>query len=320
VRPDTHWLRSGVHPRPASRTRVASGWLALATSLILLQSGPLTLPAQTTSTELPAVRSDPATRVTNAGPLLTGAIPAPSPPSATGSGGVSTNADWAAARYATTCAGCHSLFGLKLTGPELTPATAWSLDQLKVAIKRMEKNVGPLTDDQVATQAELLKSPNVRERIQAEQERIQAQFRAKMEPPNAGVGRALFLGSAPLRNGGLPCAACHTAEGRGGNLGTNLAGISLRMGGETPLISAIEKASFRIMAPHYRRHPVTTQEAIHLAKYLSTLDPQTAVAASVAFAPIGTGGGAALLVGLTFYLRQQRSVRRRDIRLQRRRP
>jgi mono/diheme cytochrome c family protein len=228
-------------------------------------------------------------------------------------------ADLTAARFATTCAGCHSLTGARLSGPELTPATSWPLDQLKTAIKRMEKNVGPIMDDQVEALAQLLKSPDVRGRIKAAQERIQAQFMAKMAPPDPVIGRQLFFGTAPLRNGGLPCSACHAAAGTGGSLGPDLTGVFTRLGGQTPLVSAIEKASFKIMAPHYSRHPVTTQEAMHLANYLSTLDLKAAGPTQAAFMPIGAGAGLALLIGLTFHLRQQRVARGRDLRLQRRR-
>ena len=225
--------------------------------------------------------------------------------------------DVPAARFATTCAACHSLTGAKLAGPELTPATAWPMDQLKAAVKRMEKNVGPMTDEQITALAELLKSPNVRGRIKAEQERIQSQFVAKIEPPNAATGQALFTGREPLRNGGLPCSACHSAGGKGGNLGPNLDGTFAKMGGETPLVSAIEQAGFKIMAPHYQRHPITPQEAVHLAKYLSTLDPNRAAPTKAPFAPFGTGGALALLAGLTVYFRTQRTGR--GTKLQRRR-
>lgn len=231
-----------------------------------------------------------------------------------------TNApDLAAARFATTCAGCHSLTGMKLSGPELTPSTGWPQTQLKTAIKLMEKNVGPLTDDQVTALADLLKSPNVRDRIKAEQDRIQAQFMAKMAPPDALIGERLFWGKMSLQNRGLACAACHAVAGKGGNLGLDLTGVFTKLGGQSPLVSAIEKASFKIMAPHYARHPVTTQEAMHLAKYFSTLDPKNVVVAATPIVPVGAGGALALLVGLSFYFRTQRKNRGRDMRLQRRR-
>ena len=258
------------------------------------------------------VVSQPQTALTNSADLS--AVTArPAPASAT------NQPDLTAARFATTCAGCHSLAGAKLTGPELSPSTAWPVDQLKTAIKRMEKNVGPLTDEQVTALAELLKSPHVRDRLKAEQERIQAQFMAKMEPPDPEVGHGLFLGAAPLRNGGLACAACHRAAGVGGDLGPYLTGVLTKLGGQTPLVSAIEKANFKIMAPHYQRHPVTTQEAMHLAQYFSTLDPKNVVATSAPLVPLAAGGAAALLVGLAVHFRAQRKHRDLGTRLRRRR-
>jgi mono/diheme cytochrome c family protein len=230
-----------------------------------------------------------------------------------------SKADAIAGRFAVTCAGCHSLAGAKLNGPDLTPSTGWPLDQLKVAIKRMEKNVGPLTDDQVTALADFMKAPDIRERVKAEQERIQAQFMAKMAPPDPVLGRGLFFGTEPLRNGGLACAACHTAAGAGGNLGKDLTGVLSRMGGETPLISAIEQSAFKVMAPHYKRHPVTKQEAMHLAKFLSTLDPNQPAASRTSYASVGGGVAVAAMVTLVFSLRKQRQGRGRDLKLQRRR-
>ena len=91
------------------------------------------------------------------------------------------------------------------------------------------------------------------------------------------------------------------------------------MGGKTPLISAIEKANFKIMAPHYQRHPVTIQEAIHLTEYFSMIDPKAPLAARPAFDMAGTGLAGLLLAGLTVYLRRQRLTSGRDNKLTRRR-
>jgi mono/diheme cytochrome c family protein len=246
---------------------------------------------------------------TNASPGAASA-PAAEPPA---------KADAIAGKFAVQCAGCHSLAGVKLNGPELTPATGWPMDQLKTAIKRMEKNVGPMPDEQITALAEFLKVPDIRERLKAEEVRIQAQFMAKMTPPDAALGRLLFLGNEPLRNGGLACVACHTAAGAGGNLGPDLTGIFVKVGGMSPLVSGIELAGYKVMAPHYKRHPVTKQEAMHLAQYFSTLDPSKPAPAQASFVPVGGGIALALLVGLVFHFRSQRQSRGRDVTLQRRR-
>jgi cytochrome c553 len=227
--------------------------------------------------------------------------------------------DLAAARFITTCAGCHSVTGAKLNGPELSHTAQWPVEPLRVAIKKMESKTGPLPDDLVAQLADFLKSPDLRERLTRESERIAAQFAAKMAPADPALGRALFHGSRTLENGGLSCAACHSAGGTGGNLGPALDPVFAKTGGELPLISAIEQSKFPLMEPHYERHRVTRQEAMHLAKYLSTLDPKQPPAGAPDFGVAGLGAAALLLAGMFITMKQQRHVRRHDTRLERRR-
>ncbi len=183
------------------------------------------------------------------------------------------NLDPGTTKFMSSCAGCHSLNGQKLTGPSLNTVGAWAVADLKGGIKRMEKQVGPLTEMEISQLVDFLKAPDILERVKKEEMRISLQFAAKMEPANAQLGRGIYWGGVPLKNHGLSCAACHTVEGRGGNLGPDLTMIASKMG-ETALISAIEKSSFKIMEPHYRERPVTKQEARHLVKYFGTLSAE----------------------------------------------
>jgi cytochrome c553 len=225
--------------------------------------------------------------------------------------------DFAAARYLTACAGCHSLGGPKRSGPDLLHVAGWPTDQLKTAIKRMEEMVGPLTEEDLTMLAGLLQHADLLDRLKVEEARIQALFMAQMEPPSAATGERLFFGRASLLNGGLSCVACHAVEGRGGNLGSDLTAAFATMG-ELPLISAIETAGFPLMEPHYRRHPITTQEAMHLARFLATLDPEAIEPPRAAFVPLGAGTALALLAGLGWHLRRARG-RRDKLTLKRRR-
>lgn len=190
-----------------------------------------------------------------------------------------------------------------------------------MAIKKMEPKAGPLDDAAISGLMDFLKSPDAAERMAKEQARMAAQFAAKMDPADAVVGEALFLGSKVLKNGGLACASCHAINGEGGNLGPDLAGIFVKTGGKVPLMSAIEQSKFKIMEPHYQRHPVTKQEAVHLAEYFSTLKPGPVPAAAglPLFAIAGGGVGAALLAAMFGLLTFQRATHCRDVRLQRRR-
>ena len=229
--------------------------------------------------------------------------------------------DTAAAKFAVTCAGCHTLAGAQLTGPPLNKAATWPNDTLGVAIRKMEPRTGPLDDATVAGLIEFLKSADSQQRLAREQERMAAQFAAKMDPANPVLGQALFTGARSFANDGLACAACHSVNGTGGKLGPDLTGVFAKTGGTLPMVSAIEGAKFKIMEPHYKAHPVTKQEAIHLAGFFASLTTAAAAPSSLLprFEATGTALAVLLLVGMFALLHHQRAIRRRGITLRRRR-
>jgi mono/diheme cytochrome c family protein len=229
---------------------------------------------------------------------------------------VAASPDAAARRFVTSCAGCHTVGGGKLTGPDLVGVTSWPVADLKGAIQRMQKYVGPLAEADLQQLADLLRGPEVRARLKSEEARVAQAFAAKMEPPSAASGKALFLGTKPLKNGGAPCLACHQAEGPGGTLGPDLGGIRARMG-EVALASAIEKSAFKVMEPAYRRHPVDRQESLDLARYLASLDPAVVRTADAPLLLWGGLGAAALMAGLAVFQRNHSAPH--PARLQRRR-
>lgn len=213
------------------------------------------------------------------------------------------------------CAGCHTIGKGKLTGPDLNVAATWQPADLDRTIKTMEAKVGPLPDDQIATLRDLLKAADVKDRIAAEETRAAAAMAAKFEPGSPTIGAALFTGKTPLANGGTACIACHTTNGRGGTLGPDLTGVFDKLG-EIPLQSACEKTNFKIMAAAYRTHPVTKQEALHLAKYLES----AGTAAPIATAPppvafVGLGAAALAVAGIgVLYRTRSAGTRKRLIR------
>jgi len=239
-------------------------------------------------------------------------------PSATApaSSAVSAPGDPAAHRFVTSCAGCHTVGGGKLTGPDLIGVVSWPPADLKGAIQRMQKYVGPLSDEETQTLTTLLRAGDARDRLKREEARVAQSFAAKMAPPSASNGKALFSGATPLKNGGAACLSCHQAEGPGGTLGPDLAGVRLKMG-EVALASAIEKSNFKVMEPAYRNHPVTKQESLDLARYLSSLDPSTARAVEIPLLLWGGLGAVALMAGLAIFQRNHSAPH--PARLQRRR-
>ena len=218
--------------------------------------------------------------------------------------------DPAAQVFMLKCAGCHTIGGGQLSGPDLRPVQTWPRQNVEPAIQRMEKNVGPLKSEDIALLAEFLQAPDAAGRLADERKRIALTELAKLEPANAKSGEAIFFGHTPLTNRGLSCAACHAVSGRGGNLASDLTGSFAKMG-EVPLGSAIEGVTFPLMKAAYADNAITKQEAIHLVKYLESAGKQTSPPARVApLHAIGSVGAVIALVGLTQHFRKRnRGVR-----------
>lgn len=218
--------------------------------------------------------------------------------------------DPAAQMFMLKCAGCHTIGGGQLSGPDLRPVQTWPRQNVDPAIQRMEKNVGPLKPEDIALLADFLQAPDAAGRLADERKRIALTELAKLEPANAKAGEAIFFGHTPLTNRGLSCAACHAVSGRGGNLASDLTGSFAKMG-EVPLGSAIEGVTFPLMKAAYADNTITKQEAIHLVKYLESAGKQAGGPARVPpLHAIGSVGAVIALVGLTQHFRKRnRGVR-----------
>lgn len=176
------------------------------------------------------------------------------------------------------CTGCHTISGGNLVGPDLAPSTRWSSVDLRAAVKSMEKNVGPLTSDEVDSLVEYLRKSNVKvapgseSKGPVQQDLVPTVSQSKQigEPASATKGSRLFSGAESLKNGGLSCIACHRVDDRGGTLGPDLTLISIKLP-EQALVSAIEHTPYKVMKTAYRDHPVTRQEALNLKAYFSSL-------------------------------------------------
>src|SRR5690606_8796084 len=96
-------------------------------------------------------------------------------------------------------------------------------------------------------------------------------------------------------NGGVSCAACHQAGGRGGNLAASLEDSFIRLGAQ-PLQATTEAPGFPVMRAIYTPRPVTKQEAMHLVKYLEEVSNDPAPPSKVPLHVAGIGGAALALV------------------------
>ncbi|GMW03173.1 MAG: hypothetical protein AMXMBFR84_43080 [Candidatus Hydrogenedentota bacterium] len=220
-------------------------------------------------------------------PTLAAAAPAEAAP----------QADTAAAAYAMKCMGCHTIGGGVLTGPDLKNAATYPRQTVLDGIKRMEKNVGPISEGDLAMLADFLLAPDAAARLDAHRQQVQLREAASMAPPNAEMGRALFTGRKAFANGGAACAACHQAEGRGGNLAASLEDSFTRLGAQ-PLQATTESPGFPVMRAIYTPHPVNKQEALHIVKYLEEVSKNPAAPASHPMHLAGIGGTALALVFL----------------------
>jgi cytochrome c2 len=177
-------------------------------------------------------------------------------------------ADRSAEYFFYRCAGCHTVGGGKLTGPDLITAAGWSSVDLKSAVKKMEKNVGPLTQADIDQIADFLKDPMVSARISNQKQKVEAKLRAELPPPSYEMGQNLFRGRKSLSNGGPACITCHRFANEGGSLGPELTPVKEKLTG-VALQSAIENSSYKVMRSIYEKRKITKEESLHLAEYLS---------------------------------------------------
>lgn len=203
--------------------------------------------------------------------------------------------DSAAAAYAMKCMGCHTIGGGVLSGPDLKSTATYPRQTVLDGIKRMENNVGPISEEELTMLADFLLGPDAAARLEAHRAQVQMREAASMAPPNAELGRALFFGRTAFANGGAACSACHQAGGRGGNLAVSLEDAFTRLGAQ-PLQATTETPGFPVMRAIYTPLPVTKQEAMHVVKYLEEVSSNPAPPARMPMHLAGIGGTALVLV------------------------
>lgn len=184
------------------------------------------------------------------------------------------------------CAGCHTIGGGDLSGPDLAGVAekrdhAWLqrwLDEPDVmlaegdpiAVDLLEQYNGIPMPNQDLSQMEidaLLAYMGAAEPAEAPAESAQTPLAG-----SASNGKDLFTGATQLANGGTACIACHDTADLGvvggGMLGPDLTGAYERYG-ENGLVAVLGTISFPSMVPVYQNRPLTEQEQSDLTLFLS---------------------------------------------------
>lgn len=223
--------------------------------------------------------------------------------------------DKTAKLFALKCSGCHTVGGGDLSGPDLKKSSTFQYEDLLKAISRMQEQVGPLSNEEMNELAKFLKSEMANERIKQENQRIAKLEELKLDPPNAKIGRELFVGIKPFKNGGLSCISCHNVASAptwgGGKLGVALENTYKKFGKHN-LASAIENCNWKVMKEAYKNHPITKQEAIHLVGFFRQVKDEPAKNSGGYYhAFSGLGCLFLYLATALFYSKRLRGVRKK---------
>lgn len=236
------------------------------------------------------------------------------------------------------CAGCHSIGGGKLVGPDLadlkkrvpsrdwaiayvvnpasqTDAYAKTLNAGKPIMSAQGKSAGGSLDDQ--TIADIIDfifagGPGL------SQKKLRGATADDVEK-----GRMIFMGEQRLTNGGPACISCHSIAGvsglGGGTLASqvgaknpDLTNAFNRNGGEAGLRAALGAPQFLVMAQVYAKHPMTEDEVIALTAFLGDASRKTEPDRRSDYLIIyGIVGAIALLFALDFiWIKRFRNVRK----------
>ncbi len=166
------------------------------------------------------------------------------------------------------CAGCHTIGKGAGTGPDLINVRTWKHEDLRSAVKNMEKKVGPISEEDIQKMIAFLQDISAPSRLSQQKEKIEASLRSELPQPSRETGRSLFIGRKSLAGGGPACISCHRFGRAGGNLGPDLTLIKDKVSG-VALQSAIENSAYKVMRPIYEKRKIAKEEALHLSEYLS---------------------------------------------------
>lgn len=224
------------------------------------------------------------------------------------------------------CAACHTVGGGKLVGPDLLGVTtrrdkAWLTRWIKEPDKVLaegdaaatqlfeEYNKIPmpnfaLTDSEVAAVIAYFES------VDAGAALAPTSAAAALPVGNAENGKALFLGTTRLANGGPACMTCHSVTGigalGGGNLGPDLTDVFNRYGGQAGLAAFLGVPSTVTMGAVWANQPMTDQERADLIAFFETTTaPVRPPSTLLTLAGLSSAGAALFIVTAQVWWRKR---------------
>jgi mono/diheme cytochrome c family protein len=222
----------------------------------------------------------------------------------------SARAQEAADFFQQNCMSCHTIGGGRLTGPDLKNVEAsrdrrWLLEFMQdppamIAsgdpyVLQLQQEARGVVMPKVAGM-DRARAEGLLDLIKIESEKPESRFKGvqvsdrPFTAADIAQGRAIFLGTQRLTNGGPACVSCHTVSGLpglgGGRLGPDLTKVYERLQGRKNLSAWLFAPATTTMQPVFKPHPLTPQE----------ITPLVAL-----FEGSAQGGAQASSVGLVYF-------------------
>lgn len=196
--------------------------------------------------------------------------------------------------YRRYCAGCHSIGGGPLSGPDLKdiearrerewiarfvadPASVYaSGDAAAIALVSEHRGLlMPTIPGMTRARAlEILAFIAAESALERSEFADVAPITRALTAADVEIGRSLFTGAMGLKNGGPACATCHRVERAGctgsGILGPDLSDSVDRVGGRKALAALLAAPGWSTMAPLFRDHPIARDEIAPLVAFLES--------------------------------------------------